>query len=116
MTHKIIQFNCRGPKANYNELLLLIAELNPTAICLQETFKKHSDKPNRKTFEKYDYIQDTEERASGRVSILIRKNVPQNNINTHLQAIAVSATLHKTVSIYSQYIPPHDPINEKTIW
>ena len=51
MTHKIIQWNCRGYKANHDELLLLIAELNPTAICLQETFKKHSDKLNIKTFE-----------------------------------------------------------------
>ena len=41
MVHKIIQWNCCGYKANYDELLLLIAELNPTAICLQETLKKN---------------------------------------------------------------------------
>ena len=39
-THKIIQWNCRGYKANYNELQLLITEQNPTIICLQETLKK----------------------------------------------------------------------------
>ena len=67
-----------------------------------------------KTFEQYDYIIDNELRASGGVSILIRKYIPQNkiNINTHLQAIAVLATLHKTVTICSLYIPPYDPINE----
>ena len=81
MAHKIIQWNCCGYKANYDELLLLIAELNPTAICLQETFKKHSDKLNIKTFEQYDYIHDTGQRASGRVSILIRKDIPQNKIS-----------------------------------
>ena len=88
-THKIIQWNCHGHKANYKELLLLIAELNPTAIYLQETFKKLSDKPN--TFEQYNYINDTGQRASGRASILIRKNIPKNkiNINTHLQAVAI---------------------------
>ena len=114
MAHKIIQWNCRGYKANYDKLLLLIAELNPTAICLQETLKKHSDKLNIKTFEQYDYIHDTGQRASGGVSILIRKDIPQNkiSINTHLQAITVSATLHKTVTICSLYIRPHDPINE----
>ena len=48
MTHKIIQWNCRGYKANYDELLLLIAEPNPTTISLHETFKKHSDKQNIK--------------------------------------------------------------------
>ena len=81
MAHKIIQWNCRGYKANYDELLLLIAELNPTVICLQGTFKKHSDKLNIKTFEQYDYIHDTEQRASGGVSILIRKDIPQNKIS-----------------------------------
>ena len=76
MAHKIIQWNCCGYKANYDELLLLIAKLNPTAICLQETFKKHSDKLNIKTIEQYDYIYDTGQRASGGVSILIRKDIP----------------------------------------
>ena len=117
MTHKIIQWNCRGYKSNYNELLLLITELNPTAICLQETLKKHSDKLNIKTFEQYDYIHDTRERTSGWVSILIRKDIPHNkiNFNTYLQAITVSVTLHKTITIYSLYISPHDSINENEL-
>ena len=106
-----------GYKANYDKLLLLIAELNPTAICFQETFKKHSDKLTIKTFEQYDDLHDTRQRASGGVSILIRKDIPQNkiNINTHLQAIAISAFLHETVTICSLYIPPYDPINENEL-
>ena len=89
MAHKIIQWNCHGYKANYDELLLLIAKLNPTAICLQETFRKRSDKLNIKTFEQYDYIHDTGQRASGGASILIRKDIPQNkiSINTHFQQL-----------------------------
>ena len=50
-THKIIQWNCCGYKANYNELQLLITEQNPTIICLQETFKKSNDKTNMKNYE-----------------------------------------------------------------
>ena len=38
LTRKIIQWNCHGNKANYNDLRQLLAELNPT--CLQEIFKK----------------------------------------------------------------------------
>ena len=55
--------------------------------------------------------------ANFTLSILIRKYIPQNkiNINSHLQAIAVSATLHKTVTICSLYIPPHDHINENEL-
>ena len=80
-THKIIQWNCRGYKANYNKLQLLITEQNPTVICLQETLKKSNDKTNMKNYEQYDYIHDTGLRALGGVSILIRKNIPQSKIN-----------------------------------
>ena len=72
-------------QANYDKLLLLIAELNPITICLQKTFKKHNDKLNMKTFEQYNYIIDTGQRASGGVLILIRKDIPQNKMNTHKQ-------------------------------
>ena len=116
-THKIIQWNCHGYKANFNELQLLITEQNPIIICLQETLKKSNDKTKKKNYEQYDYIHDTGLRASGGVSILIRKNIPQSkiNISTPLQAVAISATLHKTTAICSIYIPPQDPINKEQL-
>ena len=40
LKHKIIQWNCRGLKSNYNEILLLLTLLNPPVFCLQETFLK----------------------------------------------------------------------------
>ena len=40
LKHKIIQWNSRGLKSNYNELLLLLTLLNPSVFCLQETFLK----------------------------------------------------------------------------
>ena len=43
MANKLIQWNCRGLKANFNELLLLLTGLCPSIICLQETFLKPSD-------------------------------------------------------------------------
>ena len=96
MAHKIIQWNCCGYIANYDELLLLIAKLNPTAICLQETFKKHSDKLNIKTFEQYDYIHDTGQRASGGVSVLIRKDIPQNKISINLKLASIYSLSNPT--------------------
>ena len=62
-------------------------------------------------------MHDTGQRASGGLSFLIRKNILQNkiNIDTHLKAIVVSATLYKTVSICSLYIPPQYPINENEL-
>ena len=43
MANKLIQWNCRGLKANFNELLLLLTGLCPSIICLQETFLKPND-------------------------------------------------------------------------
>ena len=41
--HKIIQWNCRGLKPNYNEVSLLISEYNPSVFGFQKTFLKPDD-------------------------------------------------------------------------
>ena len=40
--------------------------------------KKSIEKLNMKNYEQYDFIHDTGLRASGRISMLMRKNVPPN--------------------------------------
>ena len=51
------------------------------------------------------------------VSILVRKNIRQQqiNIDSERQVIAVKTTIHKPVNINSIYIPPHNPINDKIL-
>ena len=114
MANKIIQWNLRGMKANYNELLLLIMGICPAVVCLQETFLKETDNININNFTSYNYINTNNERASGGTSVIVNNRVPQSEIdlNTKLQAIAVSVTLHRTITICSIYIPPNDNINE----
>ena len=113
----ILQWNCRGIKANYEELLLLLTKYNPKVICLQETFLKDINQLNIKNYYTYNHIHKDGHRASGGVSILVRKDIPQHQItiDSDLQVIAVKATLHKPVNICSIYIPPHDSINETTL-
>lgn len=113
----IIQWNCRGLKANLNDLLLLITNYQPMVICLQETSLKANDKIKIKDYSQYNYIHEAQQRASGGVSILIRNDIPQSKIplETKLQAVAVKATLHRTLNICSIYIPPHEPIEETTL-
>ena len=41
--HKIIQWNCRGLKPNFDEVSLLISEYNPSVFCFQEAFLKPHD-------------------------------------------------------------------------
>ena len=46
LNHRIIQWNCRGLRSNYNEILLLLSLLSPSVFCLQETFLKTDDQFN----------------------------------------------------------------------
>ena len=116
-TQNIIQWNCRGVKTNFNELLILISLLNPAIICLQETFLQNNSNLKTTNYEQYNYIHDAGSRANGGTSIFIRNNIPQSklNIQTNLQAVAAQVTLHKTVTICSIYLPPHEPINNSEL-
>ena len=68
INHKIIQWNCPQIKANRSELLLLVTKLSPAIICLQETFLKENGNINIKSNEIHNHIDNTGDRASGRVS------------------------------------------------
>ena len=106
--HKIIQWNCRGIKPRYEELLLLLTLLRPSVFCLQETFLKPEDNFTFKGFTTYNHIQADCLRASGGSSIFVHSSCPQREIKlkTELQAVAVSVTLEKEITLCSVYIPP----------
>ena len=113
MANKLIQWNCRSLKANFNELLLLLTSLCPSIICLQETFLKPNDNLNIRGYTMYNHIHQTCDTASGGSSIVINNSVPQSLIplNTNLQAVAVKVTLHRTIHVCSIYLPPGDRFN-----
>ena len=98
MAHKIIQWNCRGLRSNYNDLAILLQEHNPSAVCLQET----NLKPNTNiSFKSYSIINcfgpANNERACWGVSILVKDGTPHQQItlNTTLQAVAVNINCHR---------------------
>ena len=72
---------------------------------------------NIKYFQSYNHLYKDGHRASGGVSILVRKNIPQQqiNIDSELHVIAVKTTLHKPVNVFSIYIPSNDPINNQKL-
>ena len=67
--HKIIQWNCRGLKPNYNEVSLLISEYNPSVFSFQETFLKPYDNISLKGFNIYNFVHTDCLRPSGGASI-----------------------------------------------
>ena len=94
MAIKLIQWNCRGLKVSFNELLLLLTGLCPSIICLQETFLKPNDNLNIRGYTLYNHIYQAGDRASGGSSIVVNNSIPQSLIplNTNLQAVAVKVT------------------------
>ena len=76
--YKIIQWNGRGLKPNYNEVSLLIAEYNPSVFCFQETFLKPDDSISFKGFYYiYNYVHTDCLRPCGGASIFVKPSFLQ---------------------------------------
>ena len=115
MKNTIIQWNYRGLKANYDELQLLLNDYDPAVVCLQETYL---EEPNHVTFRNYNLFKTFtvgDGRGTGGVAIIINNKCPSSQIHlkTNIQAVAVSVTLHPTISISSVNIPCRSKIVEK---
>ena len=113
--HKIIQWNCRGLKPNYNEVSLLISEYNPSFLSFQETFLKPYDNISLKGFNIYNFVHTDCLRPSGGASIFVKSSFPQRKIDlqTELQATAVSVTLDREITLCSVYIPQSFSFNSQ---
>ena len=88
MNHTIIQWNCRGLKSNYNDLLVLLSKHSPGVVCLQETMLPENDNLTLKNYSLYNYICTSNLRTSGGSTIAVANTVAQSkiNLNTTLQA------------------------------
>ena len=111
--NKIIQWIIRGARVICCELLLLISKYCPAIICLQETHLKNNTSINMKNYYSYNYIKQYTDRPCGGSSIIIN-NIPHSEItlNTNMQAVAISAILHQTITVCSVYIPPNEEPKE----
>ena len=109
--HKIIQCNHQGLKPNYNEVFLLISEYDPSVFCFQETFLKPDDNISLKGFNIYNYHHTECMRPSGGASVFLKQR--KIDLQTELQATAVSVTLDKEITICSRYIPPSFSLNSQ---
>ena len=97
---RIIQWNCRGIRPGYEEMLLLLTLLRPAVFCLQETYLKPEGTFTFKGFNTYNHIHSDCLRASDGSSILVHSSCSYREIKvkTDLQAVAVSVTLQKEVT------------------
>ena len=111
--NSIIQWNCRGLRANFTDFRLLCDNYNPIVCCLQETMLTKDDFIIRG----FNCIHLTSrgigDRACGGVSVLSRDGIPSSEctLNTSLPAKAVTISTSKTITICSLYLPPSEKLN-----
>lgn len=97
---KLIQWNIRGYKNNYNELLHIIQKHIPHIICIQETHLLNTDytpHPNNYTLIN---TNNTNTRYGG-VAFLIHNSVQYKtiNINNQIDINAIEVTHKTTITI-----------------
>ena len=113
MSNSILQWNCRGFSANFEEISVLIDKYKPVALCLQETFLSDTSKVSLKYHSIYQLNFNAGNRAREGVAVVVNNSVPHRtvNVSTTLQATVVNISLNKTITICSIYLPPSTPID-----
>ena len=109
MGTNIIHSNCRGFKKNIDEIKMILKDYDPVVLCCQETYTKTNNTIDfRKYVSYHTHAEAIDGRACGCVSVMVKKTIPhrQINLNTNLQAVAVSLSMHRAITLCSVYIPP----------
>ena len=115
----VIQWNCEGIKSKFNngDIHQLIKETNTNCLCLQETKLQPDANFVIKKFKSYLNNKDIEEgqHAHGGVAIFVRNFISSYRINleTELQAVAVSVKFRKRITLCSLYLPPGEPVSKR---
>ena len=123
MAATILQWNIRGLRSSRRDFDILVSEIQPYVICLQETKLDHSPHPKTYQCANYDCYSKAlrrrpEQLPCGGVSIYIKKGLYHKPIQlaTHLQAVAVQVTLGNTpVNILSVYTPSPESLTTQDL-
>lgn len=117
----ILQWNCEGikPKFATGDIHQLIKETGTNCICLQETKLLPNAHFEIRGFKSYLQNLDIDEgqSAHGGVAIFVKKFVSSYKIElqTTLQAVAVSIKIHKRITVCSLYLPPGEVIEREQL-
>ena len=106
---KIVQWNCRGFRANFNELSLLMSNLEPIAFCLQELSLSDTYIFNNRHYYLLTSVPHTNSnnRPHDGAGILVRENIPHSAVplNTKLQAVACRLSTPQPLTLCSVVLP-----------
>lgn len=109
MNFNILQWNIKGLLNNYSELQMLIKQLNPFFIAIQETHCNNYFTPILpRNYLGYFHNASSNTHSKQGVAILVKDSIPHKRItiNSQLQAVAIEINMCLTFTIVSIYIPP----------
>lgn len=118
---KLVQWNVDGikPKSQTGNFQQLNKEIDPSAYICQELKLAHDEKFEIKGFKSYLKTLPVlpNENAKGGVGIFIKNNLSsyQIDLQTDLQAVAVSVKSITRMTICSLYLPPDDVVTSKDL-
>ena len=101
MANTLLQWNCRGLKANFNEVGLLSQRNNPQAICLQETLLQDTDNIDFRGFTLLNTFSGIG--PHGGSSILIRQGVLHSPVKFNHKFAGCSRPLYFTCGSYLMF-------------
>ena len=111
MSPNLIQWNCRGYYANYENLLVLLKEHRPHCVALQETMQNNNTIKPPKGYCIYSTANQQNTAGQG-LAILVRNDVPSRKIDIpqNTTSIAVSIKFNTIVTVCNTYVSPRDQI------
>jgi len=105
--YTILQWNINGFYKKPDELKIILTEIQPTIICLQETNFKNDNEGKLPNYTGYSKNRTEGSRASGGVTIAVKTEYPCKliDINSHLEVIAVRVKLkHLELNLCNIYL------------
>lgn len=112
-----MQWNCRGLRANWEELLSLIARYSPVCICIQETMVGESTPFGPPGYHiLYSYpLQDQGNRGGS--AILVRRDIPFSRVrlSAPFQAVSIQLFLPRQYTVCSLYLPPSAHVERRDL-
>jgi ribonuclease HI len=113
-TEKVVQWNINGFYQRLDDIKLLIEELDPTVLCLQETRLTKKDKAKLAGYRSFLRSLDTRRRG---VAIFVKRDTTAQRIDliTDIEAVAVRIGFDRPITVCSIYIAPNEPPTEAQI-
>ena len=111
--HFILQWNCRGLRANYQDLQTIIRWRNPRIVGLQETKLAPGMACAVKGYSVFRKDVESQTIAHGGVLLAVHHSLParQLPLQSPLQVVAVRAHLsYREITACSIYLPPGIPL------